>query len=98
MPLKDCCKTGSNPNHEKELGRINRAIGQLEGAKKMIGERRYCPEILAVLKGARSAVKAVEINILKRHLDACVSNSFGSAKERDKKIAEIKQLLDRFQL
>lgn len=84
------------PNHEKELVRLNRAAGQLEGAKKMIVERRYCPDILTLLKGVRSAIKAVESNILKSHLESCIAYSF-EPKERSKRISEIKEILDRFQ-
>jgi DNA-binding FrmR family transcriptional regulator len=97
MPLKKLCGCEENPSHEKEISRLNRATGQLEGVKKMIAERRYCPEILALLKGVRSALKIVESNILKRHLELCVADSFANAKERDKKISEIKEMLDRFQ-
>jgi DNA-binding FrmR family transcriptional regulator len=96
MPLKNCgCE--ENPSHAGELPRLNRAAGQLEGVKKMITEKRYCPDILTLLKGVRSALKVVESNILKRHLEHCVARSFGNAGERDKKIAEIKEMLDRFQ-
>ncbi|MDR1009283.1 MAG: metal-sensitive transcriptional regulator [Rickettsiales bacterium] len=95
MPL-DSCWCEQNPSHDKELARLNRAIGQLEGVRRMIVERRYCPEILLLLKGVRAAVKAIENNILKRHLSSCVARSFASEEERDKKIAEIKELLDRF--
>jgi DNA-binding FrmR family transcriptional regulator len=94
---KEECGCEVFPSHEKELVRLNRAIGQLEGVKKMITGRRYCPEILILMKGARSALKVVESNILKRHLEFCVAHSFTNAKERDKKIAEIKDLLDKFQ-
>jgi len=97
MSLKKQCDCEEFPSHQKELGRLNRAIGQLEGVKKMIENRRYCPEILMLLKGVKSAIKAVESNILKRHLDSCVARSFADPKERDKKIAEIKEILDRFQ-
>jgi DNA-binding FrmR family transcriptional regulator len=97
MSLKKDCGCEEFPSHEKELGRLNRASGQLEGVKKMIAARRYCPQILALLKGVRAALKAVEGNILKRHLESCVARSFASVKERDKKILEIKELLDRIQ-
>ena len=32
--------TKKNPNHISEIGKINRAIGQLEGVKKMIEDGR----------------------------------------------------------
>jgi DNA-binding FrmR family transcriptional regulator len=97
MSLNKECDCEQNPNHGKEIGRINRVIGQLEGVKRMIVDGRYCPEILALLRGIRAAVKAVESNILKRHLEHCVARSFENTEERDKKIAEIKDMLDRFQ-
>ncbi|MDR1476605.1 MAG: metal-sensitive transcriptional regulator, partial [Rickettsiales bacterium] len=38
---KDCDCESKYPSHEKELGRLNRALGQIEGVKKMIEARRY---------------------------------------------------------
>lgn len=90
------CGCHQNPSHEKELSRLNRIIGQLEGIKKMIEGKRYCPDILIQLRAVRSAVKAVEGNILKTHLQSCVSQSFASENEREQKIEELKQLFDRF--
>ncbi len=95
---KDCCPK-EYPSHATELGRMNRAIGQLEGAKKMIDERRYCPEIIALLRGARAAIKSVEANILETYLGSCVVNAFDSDDEKDKaaKIDELKDLFKRFE-
>ena len=56
-------KKSENPNHKHEIPRLNRAIGQLEGIKKMIEEQRYCPDIIVQLKAVRSAIKHVE-NVL----------------------------------
>lgn len=92
-----CCGEHYNPSHKNEIPRLNRAIGQLEGIKKMINEQRYCPDILIQLKAVRSAVKSVESNILKRHLENCVVESFSNEAEAKKKILEIKNLLDKFQ-
>jgi DNA-binding FrmR family transcriptional regulator len=95
---KDCCPV-EYPSHAAELGRINRAIGQLEGAKKMIDEKRYCPEIIALMRGARAAIKSVEANILETYLGSCVTNAFDSGDEKDKKqkIEELKDLFKRFE-
>lgn len=53
-------------------GRLNRAIGQLEGVKSMVKEDRYCGDVLTQLAAAESAVKAVSRMILKDHLETCV--------------------------
>jgi DNA-binding FrmR family transcriptional regulator len=97
MDKKKCCSENLYPSHKAEIPRLNRIIGQMEGIKKMIENLRYCPDILIQLKSIRSAVKHIESNILKRHLENCVSNSFENKEERDKKIEEIKNLLDKFQ-
>lgn len=86
-----------HPNHEAELPRLNRILGQLEGVRKMIAENRYCPEILIQLKAIRSAIRAVESNILNRHLQACVAQSFDNEEAKAEKIAELKMLFDRFE-
>ncbi len=86
-----------HPSHKKELARLNRAIGQLQGIKKMIEEQRYCPEIIVQLKAVRSAIKHIESNILKTHLENCVVDSFSNPEEAKQKILEIKNLLDKMQ-
>ena len=92
-----CCKEHQHPSHKSEIPRLNRAIGQLEGIKKMINEQRYCPEILIQLKAVRSAIKSVESSILKRHLENCVVESFSNQQDAKQKIMEIKNLLDKLQ-
>ena len=86
-----------HPSHKHEIPRLNRAIGQLEGIKKMIEERRYCPDIIIQLKAVQSAIKHIETNILKTHLEECVKSSFSDPEAAKEKINEIKNLLDKLQ-
>lgn len=93
------CNDKLHPSHEEHLPRLNRIAGQIEGVKKMIIERRYCPDILTQLHAVRSAVRNLEIQILDSHLSSCVTETFQS-KDQDKqkqKIEEIRQLIKRFQ-
>ncbi len=96
--MKNCCKKSEYPNHEKELLRLNRISGQVEGIKKMINDRRYCPDILIQFKAVSSAIKAVEANILKTHLKSCVKEVFQEKNESDqeKKILELVKLFQKF--
>ncbi len=93
----ECCKEHKNPSHKKQIPRLNRTIGQLEGIKKMIDEQRYCPDILIQLKAVRSAIRSIEGNILKTHLENCVIESFSNKSDAKQKILEIKNLLDKIQ-
>ncbi len=85
-----------NPNHLENIPRLNRISGQIEGVKKMIEDGRYCPDILTQLRAVRSAVKAVEANILQKHLRHCVAQSFADEAAREEKIEELKTLFGRY--
>lgn len=87
----------NHPNHNNELPRLNRIIGQLEGIKKMIDEQRCCSYILMQLKAVRSAVLSVEKNILATHLEKCVAESFEDKNTAEDKISEIKDLFSKLQ-
>ena len=84
--------------HETELNSISRVVGQLDGIKKMITEKRYCIDILTQLKAAKNALKTIEVNILEKHISHCLSNAVknGDTEEIETKIEEIKSLLKKF--
>ncbi|MBI4394822.1 MAG: metal-sensitive transcriptional regulator [Candidatus Omnitrophica bacterium] len=86
------------PCHTDELVRLRRIEGQIRGAQKMIDEGRYCVDILRTLNAAVGAIKKTEDQILKRHLDGCVTKAFqsSSTKERDKKLNEVLNLVSDF--
>ncbi|NBO18565.1 MAG: metal-sensitive transcriptional regulator [Proteobacteria bacterium] len=93
-----CCPEPTHPDHSGQISGINRIIGQLEGVKKMVEERRYCADILTQLRAVRAAVNTVESKVLECHLDSCVNDAFssGSDAEKKKKLAELKELYRRF--
>ncbi|MDC0127374.1 metal-sensitive transcriptional regulator [Methylophilaceae bacterium] len=72
-----------HPNYEKHIPRINKVVGQLNGIKKMIQDKRYCPEIITQLKAVSSACQSLEIIMLQKHLETCVMDAFHS---KDKKV------------
>lgn len=80
-----------NPDHSAEIKRLNRILGQLEGVKKMIEEKRYCYDILVQTKAISSALKSLEATILEKHLNHCVSAAFESKNEKEsqEKITEL---------
>jgi len=97
--MSDCCEETGHPDHKKQNGSINRALGQLEAVKRMIDERKYCPDILTQLRAARAAIKSVEANVLEAHLGACVEKAFESndKEQHSQKIAELKEIFKRFE-
>ncbi len=96
----NCCgdKDHQHPDHSKLIPNLNRASGQLEGIRKMIDERRYCPDIMTQLRATRAALKAIEANILESHLSGCLTGALAEGDEatRDQKMAEIKDIFKRY--
>ena len=94
--MKKNCEV-NHPNHEKHIPRINKVVGQLNGIKKMIEDKRYCPEIITQLKAVSSACQSLEIVMLQKHLETCVIEAFNSEnkKNQSEKIKELTDLYKR---
>ncbi len=87
--------SASPPDHSIHLRRLNRVKGQLEGIQGMIENNRYCPDIINQLKAARAGLAAMEAEIFKTHLRACVKDAFHSddAFQVETKIEEIMKMI-----
>lgn len=88
-------KSFQHSDHTHEIPRLRKIIGQLEGTEKMIRGERYCVDILQQVRAAHSAVKALEIAILKRHINSCLTESAKreSATGFQKRTAELLDLI-----
>lgn len=95
--MENCCDE-KHPNYEKHIPRINKVVGQLNGIKKMIENKRYCPEIITQLKAVSSACQSLEIIMLQKHLETCVMEAFHSKdkKVQAEKIQELTSLYKRW--
>lgn len=78
-----------HPDHSAELKRINRMIGQLQGVKKMIEDGVYCPEILIQTKAVGSALKSLEVELLRAHVGHCVKNARSNESAMNDKLSEL---------
>ena len=54
------------------LNRMSRAIGHMQGIKKMIEEDRDCSEVLIQIAAVRTAINNIGKVILKDHVEHCV--------------------------
>ena len=73
MPKKRRALTHSD--HSAEIPRLRKIAGQMAGMERMISGGRSCVEIMQQARAVHSAVKALEVAILKRHLNTCIANS-----------------------
>ena len=84
--------------HGEQVVRLKRIEGQVRGIQKMIEEGIYCVDILTQLHAVIGAMKQVETNVFKKHLQGCVAGAIEerSEKETRKKVDEVLALLARF--
>lgn len=90
-------------SQERLSARIKRVAGQVAGIERMVEDRRYCVDILNQIAAVRSALDALGIELLTRHLETCVlGHGSGSEHENARPMTqqelldEIKTALSRF--
>jgi len=83
--------------HEENLDRLSRLEGQIRGVRRMVEEGAYCIDIITQIQAVRSALGAVGLRILHKHMDHCVADALRSrsAKEAEVKIRELMDVLKR---
>ena len=77
------------------LKRLNRIEGQVRGLIGMVGEDRYCIDVITQVSAVRAALKRVEEEVLKDHVAHCVEHaiSAGDRDEQREKITELMRVL-----
>lgn len=62
--------------------RLNNITGQIEGVKKMVGNKSDCVQVLTQLKAVKSAVGSVMDSVIEEQFDTCMK----SLKKGDKEL------------
>ncbi len=92
-------RQAEHPSHLEQTPRLNRAIGQLEGIKRMIENGEYCVDVMTQLRAVRSAIKTIELGVLSTHMRSCLAQTCGCGGDamRDRQIEEIMTLLKKYE-
>lgn len=61
---------------KKISARLNRALGQVKAIGSMIENDDYCIHIIRQIRAAKSALNALELLLLNRHMQTCVRTAF----------------------
>jgi DNA-binding FrmR family transcriptional regulator len=79
------------------LKRLKRIEGQVRGLARMVGEDRYCIDIVTQIAAVRAALRRVEEEVLSDHVAHCVEHAIASGDKADqrKKIAELMEVVRR---
>ncbi len=68
--------------------RLRRIEGQVRGLQRMVGEDKYCIDILTQLNSVQAALKAVGMILLDEHVRHCVKESIEQG-TGDEKVEEL---------
>ncbi len=84
--------------YSEQLVYLRKIEGQIRGLQKMIEEGRYCVDILTQIQSVIGAVKRIENEVFRKHLEMCVAGAIGSKSELEsqKKVDEVLDLIIRF--
>lgn len=82
---------------DKVIKRLKRIEGQIRGISQMVDDERYCIDIITQIGAARAALRRVEHDILRCHVDHCVTHALktGSSSEKRRKLDELMTVIRR---
>jgi DNA-binding FrmR family transcriptional regulator len=93
----------AHESDKKLQARVNRIAGQVAGIQRMVEEGRYCVDVLNQIAATRSALDALGVELLTRHLESCVlGHGSGGEHEhakpmtKEELVAEVQTVLSRF--
>lgn len=98
MPASDRATHGhrvARSDKEDLVKRLNRIGGQVEGIARMIGEDRYCVDVLTQIAAVRSALDALGLKLLHDHAHGCVQHAVRSG-DGGPAIDELMKVVQRF--
>jgi len=78
--------------------RLHRIEGQVRGIERMVGDERYCIDILTQIAAATTALESVAFKILDEHVNHCVAGALesGDAEVAAEKSRELLEAVHRF--
>lgn len=90
---------GYTGNKDQLLKRLNRAEGQVRGVSRMVGEDKYCIDILTQISAAQAALDKVALELIRDHATYCLTNdtvgSGDTSKKADELVGAISRLIAR---
>jgi CsoR family transcriptional regulator, copper-sensing transcriptional repressor len=89
---------GYAENKDALIKRLHRIEGQVRGIERMVGDDRYCIDILTQIAAANTALEALALTILDDHVRHCVTGALASGDETDAavKTEELLEAVQRF--
>jgi DNA-binding FrmR family transcriptional regulator len=75
-------KRGYASGKDDYLVRLRKIEGQVRGIQKMIGDDRWCPDVVVQIGSVTRALQEVAVGLLNDHIEQCVMNANGDTAAR----------------
>ena len=81
---------------EANQKRLRRIEGQVRGLQKMVGEDRYCADVIVQIASVQEALRGVARNLMKNHMRHCAAKAIasGQSEEKEAMYEELLGLMD----
>lgn len=66
---------GYTGDKDAYLKRLRRIEGQIRGLQRMVGDDKYCIDILTRISAATKALQSLSIGLMDEHLKHCVAEA-----------------------
>ncbi|MGO9975403.1 MAG: metal-sensitive transcriptional regulator [Solirubrobacteraceae bacterium] len=73
---------GYTADKDALIKRLHRIEGQVRGIEKMLGDDRYCIDIITQISAVATALESVAFKILEEHVNHCVAGALASGDEQ----------------
>ena len=89
---------GYHDQKDALIKRLHRIEGQVRGIERMVGNDRYCIDILTQIGAVSTALESLAFVILDEHVRHCVAHALasGDEAEADAKAEELLRAVHRF--
>jgi DNA-binding FrmR family transcriptional regulator len=77
---------GYHDRKDALVKRLHRIEGQVRGIERMVGEERYCIDILTQIAAVSTALDSLAFQILDDHVRHCVAGALSSGDEGDAQV------------
>lgn len=70
--------TGYAQDKDALVKRLHRIEGQVRGIERMVGEDRYCIDVLTQIAAVRASLEKVGLELLESHVNHCLAEAIES--------------------
>ena len=74
---------GIHKDNKKIITRLKKIIGQVNGVEKMILDDTYCIDIITQTSAIKSAISALEDEMLESHLTHCLDAPRNKSRQKE---------------